>query len=152
MAYLLRRPWNADVTDLATVDELATFVLCVFACEESVKPISLGEVRTVSSTGGEKGQKSARLGSIDPTAIMTMAEVAGFGEVKYSRLNYMRGYPWSLSFDAAQRHLMQFWSGVDNDDESGLPHLAHAAWHCLAMLAFLQKGLGDDDRYRDPAL
>lgn len=106
------------------------------------------EVRTVSATGGEKGQKDARLGSIDPRAILTVAEVAGFGEQKYSRLNYLKGYPWSLSFDAMQRHMLLFWAGQDNDDESGLPHLAHAAWHCLAMLAFAQHELGTDDRYR----
>lgn len=106
------------------------------------------EVRVTSASGGEKGQKQARLGSIDPRALLTMAEVAGFGEAKYARLNYMKGYPWSLSWDAAERHLLAFWSGQDLDEESGLPHLAHAAWHCLAMLAFLQHGLGEDDRFR----
>lgn len=109
---------------------------------------SPAEVRTVSNTGGEKGQKQARLGSIDPKALLTLAEVAGFGEQKYSRLNYLKGYPWSLSYDAMQRHLHMFWAGQDNDDESGLPHLAHAAWHCLAMLAFAQHDLGTDDRFK----
>lgn len=106
------------------------------------------EVRVTSDTGGEKGQKQARLGSIDPKALLTMAEVAGFGEAKYARLNYLKGYPWSLSWDALQRHLLAFWAGQDNDEESGLPHLAHAAWHCLALLAFLQHDLGSDDRFR----
>lgn len=105
------------------------------------------EVRVTSETGGQKGQKQARLGSIDPQALLRMAEVAGFGEIKYSRLNYLNGYAWSLSFDAMQRHMLAFWSGQNDDDESGLPHLAHAAWHCLAMLAFLEKGLGEDDRF-----
>ena len=106
------------------------------------------EVRVTSETGGQKGQKQARLGSIDPKALLTVAEVAGFGEAKYARLNYLNGYDWSLSFDACQRHLLAFWSGQDNDEESELPHLAHAAWHCLAMLAFLQHGLGEDDRFQ----
>lgn len=106
------------------------------------------EIRVTSNTGGEKGQKQARLGSIDPQAILTVAAVAGFGEQKYSRLNYLKGYPWSLSFDALQRHLLAFWSSQDLDEESGLPHLAHAAWHCMALLAFMQHNLGTDDRYR----
>jgi hypothetical protein len=108
------------------------------------------EVRVVSSTGGEKGQKLAQLGSLDPQALLRVAEVAGFGARKYARMNFMRGYDWSLSFDAAQRHLLLFWDGQDLDDESGLPHLAHAAWHMLAMLAFLERNLGTDDRYKVP--
>jgi len=105
-------------------------------------------VVVTSETGGSKGAKRARLGSIDPQAILDVARVAGFGEEKYDRLNYMRGYPWSLSFDACQRHLMLFWSGEDLDEESGLPHLAHAAWHCLAMLAFMREHPDYDDRFK----
>jgi hypothetical protein len=45
------------------------------------------------------------------------------------------------------RHRLAFWNGEDYDPESGLPHLAHAAWHDLAELAFFLKGLGTDDRY-----
>lgn len=110
------------------------------------------EVRKVSETGGEKGAKQARIGSVDPLALHQLAAVAGFGEQKYARLNYMRGYPWSLSYDALQRHLMLFWSGEDLDDESGLPHLAHAAWHCLTLMSFMQRERGTDDRFREPYL
>lgn len=104
------------------------------------------EVRTVSETGGEKGQKLASVGSLDPSALLTLAEVSGWGAQKYEAHNYLRGYAWSLSFDACQRHLLAFWAGEELDPESGLPHVAHAAWHCLAMLAFLQRGIGTDDR------
>lgn len=105
------------------------------------------EVRTVSSTGGEKGMKQAQIGAIDPQSLLRLAEVAGFGARKYARLNYMNGFDWSLAFDAAQRHLLEFWNGTDRDPESGLPHLAHAAWQCLALLTFMERGLGADDRY-----
>jgi hypothetical protein len=107
------------------------------------------EVRiTDPRTGGQKGKKLAELGALDPHALLTVAEVAGFGSRKYARMNYLRGYDWSLSFDAMQRHLLQFWDGQDVDAESGLPHVAHAAWHALALLAFMQRGLGTDDRYK----
>lgn len=106
------------------------------------------EIRVVDpETGGEKGQKDAQLGAIDPAAIMEVATVAGFGARKYARLNFLKGYSWSLSYDALQRHLHAFWDGEDRDPESGLPHLAHAAWHCLALLSFSRRGLGTDDRY-----
>ena len=107
------------------------------------------EVRvTDPNTGGEKGSKLPQLGAIDPSAIMEVAKVAGFGAQKYERYNFLRGYRWSLSYDALQRHLHQFWSGEDRDEESGLYHLAHAAWHCLALLAFRLRGAGTDDRPR----
>lgn len=112
-----------------------------------------GAERVVSATGGAKGKKGARLGDLDPLALLKVAEVAGYGADKYQeRLNYMRGYDWSLCFDALQRHALAFWGGEDLDPESGLPHLAHAAWHCLALLAFSARDLGTDDRYKEPTL
>lgn len=157
---LLDQPWNQEATHAARVYSWQEFVQCV-ARESLLTPTAdyddfpigqplvghTAEIRVTSKTGGEKGQKMARIGSLDPQSIMKVAEVAGFGEQKYARLNYLRGYDWSLSYDACQRHLHAFWSGQDLDPESGLPHLAHAAWHCLAMLAFMQHGLGTDDRY-----
>lgn len=104
------------------------------------------EVRITSPTGGQKGKKRAQLGALHPGALRALAEVAGFGGEKYERYNFLKGYDWSLSFDACTRHLLEFWSGEDFDEESGMPHLAHAAWHCLAMLAFLIEDIGSDDR------
>jgi len=114
--------------------------------EPSIVERLKGEVRTVSATGGEKGMKSAQLGAIDPIALLELAEVAGYGTAKYARGNYLKGYDWSLCFDAAQRHLLTFWSGTDRDDESTLLHAAHAAWHCLALVSFIERKIGTDDR------
>lgn len=108
----------------------------------------LKEVRvTDPETGGQKGQKLAQLGALDPLALMEVAEVAGFGGQKYERYNFAKGYKWSLSYDALQRHLHLFWAGENRDKESGLFHLAHAAWHCLALLTFYLRGKGTDDRF-----
>lgn len=105
-----------------------------------------GEVRVTSATGGQKGRKNARLGGADPGALMELARVYGYGEEKYARFNYLKGYDWSLSIDALYRHFLAFQSGEDRDPESGLLHTAHVAWHALALTAFLQRGLGTDDR------
>jgi hypothetical protein len=102
-------------------------------------------------TGGEKGQKQAQLGAVDPAALLSVATVAGFGTEKYARYNFAKGYAWSLSFDALQRHLLAFWNGENNDPESKLPHLAHAAWHCLALLTFSLRKRGTDDRFPQAA-
>ena len=97
-------------------------------------------------TGAEKEQKLAQLGALDPGSLMTLAKVAGFGANKYSRGNFLKGYAWSLSFDAMMRHMLAFQMGEDNDPESGLPHTAHAAWHALTLTAYVQRTLGTDDR------
>lgn len=106
-----------------------------------------GETRiTDPVTGGQKGQKLAQLGAIDPNALLELARVAGFGAQKYERNNFLKGYAWSLSFDAMMRHALAFASGEDRDPESGMLHTAHAAWHALALTAFLQRAIGTDDR------
>ncbi len=107
------------------------------------------EVRVTSSTGGEKGQKSARLGGADPLALMELARVYGMGEEKYARYNYLKGYDWSLSVDALFRHLLAFLAGEDRDPESGLLHTAHVAWHALTLTSFQLRDIGSDDRAPD---
>ena len=109
---------------------------------------SLSEKRiTDPTTGGQKGQKLCQIGAVDPLALVEVGKVAGFGGEKYERYNFAKGYKWSLNYDALQRHLMAFWSGEDIDPESKLPHLAHAAWHCLALLTFWLRKKGTDDRF-----
>lgn len=106
-----------------------------------------GEVRVVSATGGAKGRKPAEMGAIDPLARTELAKVAGFGSRKYDRGNYLRGLAWSLSIDALHRHLAAFEAGEDRDYESGCLHMAHAAWHALALCSFVLRGIGSDDRF-----
>lgn len=107
------------------------------------------ETRVTSTTGGQKGQKLPRLGGADPKALMELAKVFGFGEEKYARFNYLKGYDWSLSIDALYRHFLAFQAGEDRDEESGLLHMAHVAWHALALTAFQLRDIGSDDRFRE---
>lgn len=99
-------------------------------------------------TGGEKGSKECQMGALDPLALIRVGEVAGYGALKYARFNYLKGYLWSLSFDALMRHSLAMWNGEDLDPESGLPHAAHIAWHGLCLTSFYERKLGTDDRYK----
>lgn len=110
------------------------------------------EIRLVSETGGEKGQKASQLGSIDPLALLHLGEVSGFGAQKYAAFNYLKGYDWRLSVDAASRHMLAFWGGENRDPESGLLHPAHFAWHGLALTSFVLRDLGEDTRFGGPYL
>ncbi len=113
---------------------------------------AVGEVRVTSETGGQKGQKDAQMGAIDPLARDAVARVAGFGTKKYSRGNYLRGFDWSLCIDALHRHISAFEAGEDLDPESGECHAAHAAWQAMALTSFYLRGIGNDDRYTEENL
>lgn len=83
-----------------------------------------GEVRTTSSTGGEKGTKDERYDLLPAGALATVARHYGIGARKYAAHNWRRGYEWSKSYAALQRHLNAFWGGEDIDDETQSPHMA----------------------------
>jgi len=134
--------WPAD---LALAEQIAESDRAIEALR-----VKLGgeEVRVTSATGGQKGQKPAQLSTVDAVALLKLAEVGGYGGRKYEPHNYLRGYAWSLSLDALFRHILAFESGEDLDPESGLPHVTHAAWHCLALTSFMVRNIGTDDRFR----
>lgn len=108
----------------------------------------LGEVRTTSPTGGQKGTKPARYDLIPPEALEQLAKLYGFGASKYDDHNWRNGFDWSKSYAALQRHANQFWAGQDNDEETGLPHMASVAWHAFTLLTFMQEHPLYDDRYK----
>lgn len=106
-----------------------------------------GEVRIEDGeTGGQKGQKLARYDLIPPEALDEIARVYGFGAAKYDDLNYLKGFSWRLSIGAGLRHIFAWIRSEDYDPESGLHHLAHAAWHMLTLMTFQWNRLGKDDR------
>lgn len=107
----------------------------------------MSEIRIIDpETGGEKGQKDVRLHALPWEALHELGRVFTFGEQKYDDYNFRKGFAWSLSFDALQRHAWAFWNREDNDPESGLHHLAHCAWHGLILLFFSLTKRGTDDR------
>lgn len=108
------------------------------------------EIRTTSSTGGEKGVKAQRYDLMPKAGLDAIAEVFAFGAEKYASHNWRRGYEWSKSYSALMRHMTAHWDGETHDPESGLPHLAHAGCHVMFMLTWLaEQGEGGqfDDRF-----
>lgn len=106
------------------------------------------EVRTVSSTGGEKGTKEERFDLLPWEAIAKVARHYGKGAEKYDDHNWRRGYEWSKSYAALMRHLTAFWSGEDIDEETGSPHMAAVVFHSLTLLTFMDEQREFDDRYK----
>lgn len=126
--------------------------------EASQEAYAAQEVRVVSETGGAKGLKPIQFYTIPFEAMKEIAKVFYMGGRKYEPYNFRLGYDWSLSYDALQRHLGEFWSGNDEntetfkDRESGeqvvftVKHIACAAWHAIILTFFSITGRGKDDR------
>lgn len=107
------------------------------------------EVRKTSKTGGQKGQKTARYDLIPAYPLLEIAKMYGKGAEKYDDRNWEKGYPWSLSFAALNRHLWQFWMGEYIDQETGQPHLSAVAFHAMALMEFHRTHPEFDDRPRE---
>lgn len=107
---------------------------------------SMEEVRVKDKkTGGEKGSKLARFSLIPPDALWALAEHYGRGAKKYADRNWEKGYDWSLSLDALERHLRARQMGEKVDAETGSQHLTAVIWHALALWVFDNRGLGTDN-------
>lgn len=106
------------------------------------------EVRTTSSTGAEKGVKEARHDLIPGPALDLLARLYGKGAEKYAAHNWRKGYEWSKSYAAAQRHMLLFWEGEDIDPEMGLPHVTCAAFHMFALATYMIEHPEFDDRFK----
>ncbi|WP_164911569.1 dATP/dGTP diphosphohydrolase domain-containing protein [Mycobacteroides franklinii] len=111
--------------------------------------MSAGEVITTSSTGGQKAGNDIRMSLLPVRELLEVAELYGKGAKKYSDHNWAKGYEWSKSYDAMNRHAMEFWAGHEADDGeggTGLPHLTCVVFHALSLLYFSKHHRQFDDR------
>jgi hypothetical protein len=112
-------------------------------------PAASGEVRVIDAeTGAEKGSKLERFDLLPAEPLRLVARHYGIGASKYADRNWERGYVWSLSYAAMQRHAWAYWQGEDIDPESGSPHLAAVIFHALALMEFAHTNTSKDDRPR----
>lgn len=111
-----------------------------------------GEPTTDKDTGAMKGRKDVELFTAPPYALAEYGKVCSYGSNgKYAPNNWRLGFQWSLSANAMLRHYLAWVGGEDLDPESGLHHLAHAAWHCLVLVQYSQDHPEKDDRFGMPA-
>jgi hypothetical protein len=93
-----------------------------------------GKGNMATTEGVKHDEDKPKFSLMKPDALMEMVAVLTYGAKKYSPDN------WKLLenarqryFDAANRHLWQWYGGEEEDPESGLHHLAHA----MSSLMFL---------------
>lgn len=108
------------------------------------------EKKAALGVGGARfNEGKVRFDLMPPDALWELAKVYTFGARKYKDRNWEKGMVWGICFAAAMRHLWKWWRGERNDPESGLHHLAHAAWNCMAALSYELRGMTQhDDRFR----
>lgn len=103
-------------------------------------------ITTDPTTGGQKGVKPEAYSLIPVEPLAEVARVYNYGKAKYSARNWEKGYAFSKSYDALQRHINAFWRRDTLDSETGLNHLAHAVFHCFALIEWLRTHPEMDDR------
>lgn len=104
------------------------------------------EVRVVDPSGAMKGSKGARYDLVPVEPLDALARHYGVGAEKYEAHNWKKGFKWSLSYAALQRHLQAWWGGETYDQETGTHHLTSVAWHAFGLFWFQLYGVGTDDR------
>lgn len=102
-----------------------------------------------SDTGASKNDKEKIDVSLIPyIAIQAEAKAFMVGAKKYGRYNYCKGHSASQLVAAAQRHLLAWFEGEENDPQDGQPHLGSVR-ACMAMLLRQQElGTLKDDRFK----
>jgi hypothetical protein len=101
------------------------------------------------ATGGavkHDAEKDQRPELIQHEFITELARVASYGATRYGDRNFLKGMAWSRWLGAALRHIYAWAGGEKVDKESGLHHLAHAAYSLHALVVYEARGIEKDDR------
>ena len=85
-------------------------------------------------------------------ALEAVAKVFEFGAKKYSAFDWRydgENTRWLRTYSSIQRHLHAWAKCEDNDPESGLDHLSHAATQLLILITHVAyNNVNMDNRYR----
>jgi len=100
-----------------------------------------------SDPKGAAGRAKTQLVGISPAALVLLGEVMRQGSAKYGYFNWSsERMKASTYYAAALRHLLQWWTGEEQDAESGVDHLAHLMACAMILLEQRLSGQIIDDR------
>lgn len=102
----------------------------------------------VELAGVKHDQNKPDLSILPKEALNGIARAFMVGEKKYGRYNYLKGMNWTRLISASMRHITQFNSGEDFDDESKLNHLYHAGACIMMLIQFYDAKIGNDNRFK----
>lgn len=87
-----------------------------------------------------------RMDLIPPEMDRAYAEIATMGAKKYAPRNWELGMEWMKMIASLKRHLNEWELGNDTDPESGYNHMKHVLWNAGSLVAYIERGIGTDDR------
>lgn len=106
--------------------------------------------------GRKDDTDKVRLDLFPGEALFAIGRVLTFGAAKYEDRNWEKGMRWGRVFAATMRHLWAWWQGKgpttknfifgELDDETGFSHLWHAGCCIVFLIAYEERGIGQDDR------
>lgn len=101
----------------------------------------------VEKKAGDRFNKGkTRYDLLEPFAVEQLAKVFTKGAEKYAPNNWLKGLPWMEVAASMKRHIAAFEKGEDFDEESGLLHIAHAAWNAMALISYYKHRPEFDNR------
>lgn len=93
------------------------------------------------------GIRKAPMSTVSATVLAEVGVAMLEGAAKYGRHNYRAvGVQSSVYYDAAMRHLMDWWEGVDIDPDSGMNHITKAITSLVVLRDAMIQGMLTDDR------
>lgn len=101
----------------------------------------MGQTEALQETqphqGGRKDDtEKVRTDLFSVPAFMGTCQVLTFGATKYEAWNWAKGILYMRIYGAILRHLLAWITGEENDKETGLPHLDHAACELMFLQHF----------------
>lgn len=97
--------------------------------------------------GRKDDQGKLRYDLLPPEFLEATASILTFGAEKYEDRNWEKGMKWGRVFGAMMRHSWKWWSGEQNDPETGKSHLWHVACCVAFLITYEARGIGEDDRF-----
>jgi len=103
-----------------------------------------------SKTGGGLRYNSgkAELHQVPTSLNFAVAKCLMYGAQKYEKGNWRKGMSWMAVYDCLDRHMKKWLDRDPADEESGLPHLYHAAANIAFLIEYSKTCPELDDRFK----
>lgn len=90
-----------------------------------------------------------KMSAVPTTALLQLGEAMQNGADKYGRFNWRSTtVSATVFYDAIQRHLLEWYEGIDRASDSNVHHLAHIMANCAIILDSEKYKVFSDDRYK----
>jgi hypothetical protein len=109
--------------------------------------MAIGDINgTTKGSGARFNEGKPDFSLIPLCTLEDEIKVWEYGAKKYKFFNWCRGMPWSVPFACLLRHISKWQMGEENDEESGLPHIAHAMCNLRMLTLYSRTYKEGDDR------